>query len=255
MSAWLNSISASRANRRTERARHEDRQFVPQNLFNSGSASLEVLATARFSVLFTLPQTPTIPRQLVAIRDDTQVLASSAVESAKPVQIQFASSDSSSRRERQYVLRVMTQVDAEGGVERSEDIPDIPLTDDQISDLGQLFRRLGDDRYRIYLQLEDGNELLLKDFYLRNHKPLEIEDSDAPDRTLPADDPALDLAPAAEGSSSVRFQSPTSEQADRDLARTSSVAVLAGIQISGGDGKEKIEKRSLRKAARRFRAG
>jgi hypothetical protein len=87
-----------------------------------------------------------------------------------------SSADSTATGTRQYVLRVVTPVDEAGNVAESEDVE---LKPDVLSNLADLFSRLEDDRYRIYLILEDGSEQLVKDIQVREHRASEVGEDDA----------------------------------------------------------------------------
>ena len=135
--------------------------------------SLEVPSTGLFSLSFRLPQAASVQLPFAFNRVGTfnetvsQTLAVKSLE-----QVSF-STEVAVKAERTYVLRVVTPVDEAGRVRVSEDVS---LEESDIVDLPKLFRKLGDNRYRIYLILDDGNELLIRDFYLRDHVPIEIDE-------------------------------------------------------------------------------
>ncbi len=141
----------------------------------------------------------------------------------------------------------MIPVDEFGRVEASKDPKDdIALSPEDLTNVNSLFERLSDNRYRIYLILEDGNEILLKDILLRNHQPAEIEDTSNLSEIDHSQIPLLDDSPPE--SEKVKPSVPSSE--------TNSAAVFD----ESNDRQPTVEEsngmfRSWRKAARRFRAG
>lgn len=232
----------------------------------------EVPAAGLFSLRFDIPQTPSVPTRLVFNSSLAIANVAAPNATAKPADIQTSSSDSSAEQERSYVLRIVTPIDEQGGVKTSEDIE---LSEDDIDDLSQLFLRLGDNRYRIYLIREDGVRLMLKDFYLRDHRPIEIEDSQPPSAET-TNDRVLESMNAA---TMLRIDAPRTDAESADSKTGSEnfshndnagVPVTVGNSVTAGDaatsgnaatvgntvtaGLSLTTVRSWRKAARRFRA-
>jgi hypothetical protein len=123
---------------------------------------------------------------------------------------------------------------------------------------------LGDNRYRIYLIREDGNELLLKDFYLRNHRPFEIEEAPTSPEYLKVDERLLDENSAGvnempHGMPTAGIQEFHEREFDLQERRETSGEVkeeegpLNHAMLATGTIAQTM--RSWRKAARRFRAG
>ena len=225
--------------------------------------SLVVPAAGLFSLRFDLPQSATAQNRIVFNNSNefqTTVNIPPAVASAEIV---VSSGSSTVEKVRSYVLRVITPRIEQGEVDSSEDIE---LTDKDIEDLssGKLFQKLGDNRYQIYLIREDGNEMLLKDFYLRNHRPFEIDESESNSNGSPTDERVLDKDTSAAipiksgGLSVVRSWEPevidfdlVEQEAENELKSESERMIKATLSI----GIVAQTMRSLRKAARRFRAG
>ncbi|MCA9188137.1 MAG: hypothetical protein KDA99_21065 [Planctomycetales bacterium] len=93
--------------------------------------------------------------------------------------------------EKQLVLRVVSPTGEEGD--------DIPIPDQDATDLPLLFQRLPDNRYRVYLINEDGSELLIYDVAVREGRQTSPNDAsdEQPDRpplqiTADADDAEVD---------------------------------------------------------------
>jgi hypothetical protein len=224
---------------------------------------LVVPSSGLFSLRFDLPQGAIQQNRVVfnnAISAPSDNYLAPAVLSPEIV---VSSGGSAVQKVRSYVLRVITPVNEQGEVESSEDIS---LTEEDIFDLstGKLFQRLGDNRYRIYMIREDGNQVLLKDFYLRNHRPIEIDDTPASAIGLPIDEPVLDKAPSA--AIPMKDGGMTGIQ-DGESEAMESRTVAKDEFASGMKGDEKPmtnatlivgtvtqATRSWRKAARRFRS-
>ena len=224
-----------------------------------------VPAAGLFTLRFDLPQTATLQGRIV-FNNSASVQTVNAV--APPIsspEIVVSSGGSAVEKSRSYVLRVITLVSEQGEISASEDIE---LTDQDIAELssGELFLKLGDNRYRIYLIREDGNELLLKDFYLRNHRPVEVDDSAATPNSPPTDERVLDrdlgsifslntgLAAISDGEPEVippdvELEEPDemSNEAKGEEKPITNATLAAGTVVQ--------TMRSWRKAARRFRAG
>ena len=108
------------------------------------------------------------PQNIVTSTDAVQV-----ADSAR------GSSTSVSAPERQLLLRVISPSGDEG--------EDIALNMEDLADLSALYQRLPDNRYRIYLVMEDGNIRLIVDVQLRGGRPIDPSaiDDEQPER--PAD--------------------------------------------------------------------
>jgi len=228
------------------RIQFTDSQDAASSLFQVVNASLVVPAAGLFSLNFVLPQTPTFQNRFVfnnALPIDNSTTSSQAVKSAE---IEVSSSNSSVEQKRSYVLRVITPTNEAGEVDTSDDIP---LAESDIDDLSGLFRRLGDDRYRIYLIREDGGQMMLKDFYLRNHRPIEIDDVPVPE-TLPAEERVLDESASVSTETLDTAVAGANEDGnmrnneEKTLVTNATVAIVASAPAM----------HSWRKAARRFRA-
>ena len=79
--------------------------------------------------------------------------------------------------EKSYVLRVVSPTGKEGD--------DVPLKDDVLDQLTELFAKLPDDHYRIYLIRADGTERLVLDFQIRGGRPVDPADAAEQLRDLP----------------------------------------------------------------------
>ena len=170
------------------RIRVSDGSGADNLLANSQAVVLEVPRSGLFSLSLQLPQAPSVQTPFTFVRQETIIETKDTLPTAKSVEQVSSSADASTQSVRVYVLRVVTPIDQQGRVRMSEDIL---LQEQDIIELQRLFDKLGDNRYRIYAILEDGNVLLLRDFYLRNHTPIEIEEPDvAPESGLPSVDGA-----------------------------------------------------------------
>jgi hypothetical protein len=135
--------------------------------------------------------------------------------------VQFAinsHSESEIEQERSYVLRLV--VTDELGEEKEIEISNISSDVLDQEKLPALFASLPDDRYRIYLILEDGSEQSVLDVNIRNHQAVEVESND---ETLPFEklDIEMDLdQPLINPDDSVRINLdnsfPAEHQAEQD---------------------------------------
>jgi hypothetical protein len=245
------------------RIQFNDSQGPVTSLSQVVNESLATPAAGLFTLRFDLPQAPTIPNRIV-FNNFALVPTDNAV--APPVssaEIVVSSGGSAVEKSRSYVLRVITMLSEQGEIASSEDIE---LTDKDIEDLssGKLFQKLGDNRYRIYLIREDGNELLLKDFYLRNHRPVEVDDTATTPNNSPADERVLDrqssamprqnpgLAALMDGDQEVS-ESDVQERDDMSSEAKVEEKPITNATLAVGTVVQTM--RSWRKAARRFRAG
>ncbi|MEQ1825484.1 MAG: hypothetical protein ABL921_06040 [Pirellula sp.] len=236
------------------RIQFNDSQGPISGLTQVVNQNFVVPAAGLFSLRFDLPQSATIQNRFVFNNSSDFQTNVNVAPAIATTEIVVSSSSSTVEKGRTYVLRVITPINEHGQVESSEDIA---LTEEDIEDLssGKLFQRLGDNRYRIYLIREDGNQLLLKDFFLRNHRPVEIDDAPATLDVSPADERVLDAEPSAsiqkidgglakdqEGYDEENEINDKSEEKPMTNATLSFSATAHAF-------------RSWRKAARRFRAG
>jgi hypothetical protein len=225
----------------------------------------EVLVTPAaglISLRFDLPQAPTIPTRLIFSNSGQVQATNSLAPVVASAEIVISSSGSVAEKSRSYVLRVITPISEQGEVESSEDI-ELTLNDIEDLSTGKLFQKLGDNRYRIYLIREDGNELLLKDFYLRNHRPIEVDDTPTVPSSLPVDERVLDQQSKGASERIDRASPPATDEAEESELRLSDGEgtsdemnedeAVAGATIVAGTFAQ--TKKSWRKAARRFRAG
>ena len=90
--------------------------------------------------------------------------------------------------EKSYVLRVVSPIEKEGD--------DVPLKDDVLDHLAELFAKLPDDHYRIYLIRADGTERLVLDFQIRGGRPIDPADAAEQLRDLPPQPMAKPNVPA-----------------------------------------------------------
>ena len=143
---------------------------------------LTVPAAGLFALRIELPQVQFTSRVIV-LASEVIVQANSLVAASNTVaELPSSVSDVVTKTERQYVLRLVTPRNEAGEVTESDNIE---LSESDISDLPGLFRRLGDNRYRIYAILDGGIELLLRDFYLKKHLPFELEEATADEVPIP----------------------------------------------------------------------
>ena len=228
------------------RIQFTDSQGAASTLFQVFNESLVVPAAGLFSLKIVLPQAPTSQNRFVfnsALPTDNSTTSSPAVKSAE---IEVSSGNSSVEQKPSYVLRVITPTNEAGEVDSSDDIL---LTESDIDDLSGLFRRLGDDRYRIYLIRGDGSQMMLKDFYLRNHRPIEIDDAPAPE-TLPAEERVLDESASVSTERSDTVMTGMNEDGNMQSNEEETPVTNATAAIVASA----PAMRSWRKAARRFRA-
>ncbi len=144
---------------------------------------------------------------------------------------------------RRYTLKVAKTIDETG---RVETVGEIPLTEEDMSDLGSLIGRLPDDRYRIYLTYENGLEILVRDFYVHNGKPLVIEESVPIESNAKVETP-MELTDEDELSATDGESRESSAEQDglQDPSNNASSASVLGIPFVWS---------SFRRAARRLRA-
>jgi hypothetical protein len=226
-------------------------------------AELRVPTLGLVSLRFDLPQAPSASRPLVFDRIlVTQSTANTEV-SPKLQVIESTSAETSADGERKYVLRLVTPLDEFGRVSESKDVE---LTLNDIEDLNALFKRLPDNRYRIYMIMDSGNSLRLQDFLLRNHLPVEIEDrikaetkrepeQNANEGSSDSNAKDSDRAETAiDAGAPVSLLDPALPQtSDEDSSDTNRSNVISSVAAVSGSllGANNI---SLRKAARRFRS-
>ncbi|MCO8121578.1 hypothetical protein NHH03_07510, partial [Stieleria sp. TO1_6] len=144
--------------------------------------------------------------------------------------------------QRYYVLRIVT-FGSEGEVKLMQDDQEYRLRDMEdpdseagfeLSQLPELFKRLPDDRYRIYL-IEGQTERLVLDFIIRDGQPIEAQSEDAVD--VPADQQEVETGqprqPIAPADQSAALDRPTPSVAERlgsvPVVSTGSVLLAAGM--------------------------
>ncbi len=174
---------------RFDRLSISDDHGASANISRTIEFRLDVPVSGLFIPNLQLPQAPEVQQQFVFNREQPSSPVNTPLPVTKIEETPANSFTSASQQQRKYTLRVITPIDEEGHIESSDDIP---LEESTINDLAELFRRLSDNRYRIYVLLPDGNELILRDFYLRNHMPFEVAENEVA-QTFSAEDPVLDL--------------------------------------------------------------
>ena len=132
------------------------------------------------------------PEIIVSVADPIQTIATQQSQTAD---VTIGTSTSVSAPEKQLIIRVVTPSGDEG--------EDIQLSMDELEDLLSLYRRLPDNRYRIYLVMEDGNARLIVDVAVREGRPVdpsatEDETPERPPMELTAS-PEADVLQAIEG--------------------------------------------------------
>ncbi|AMV33474.1 hypothetical protein VN12_15210 [Pirellula sp. SH-Sr6A] len=158
-------------------------QFGTGNLLTQVvQVDLTVPAAGLFALRIELPQVQFTSRVLVLASEVILQTNSLVAASNTTTDLPSSVSDVVSKSERQYVLRLVTPRNEAGEVTESDNIE---LSESDISDLPSLFRRLGDNRYRIYAILDGGIELLLRDFYLKKHLPFELDEATADEVPIP----------------------------------------------------------------------
>ncbi len=245
------------------RIQFNDSQGAASSLSQVVNERFVVPAAGLFSLRFDLPQAATVQSR-IAFNSSVLVQADNGIPPpVSSAEIVVSSGSSAVEKSRSYVLRVITLISEQGEIASSVDID---LTEKDIEELssGELFLRLGDNRYRIYLIREDGNELLLKDFYLRDHRPFEVEDSATSPNSLPTEERVLDqdtvsIPRQKLGMVSVEdgeFEVSEPEVHERDEFSSKAMGEekpIANAALAVGTVSQTM--RSWRKAARRFRAG
>jgi hypothetical protein len=245
------------------RIQFTESQVPATSLTQVVNESFVVPAAGLFTLRFDLPQAATLQSRFLFNNSASVATVNAVVPPVSSPEIVISSGGSVAEKSRSYVLRIITLMSEQGGISASEDIE---LTDDDIKDLssGDLFLKLGDNRYRIYLIREDGNELLLKDFYLRDHRPVEVDDTAATPISLPPDEPVLDrdfteipsLKPETETqingepveiAAEVQEPDKMSNEVKGGEKPINNATIAVGTVVQA--------MRSWRKAARRFRAG
>ncbi|MEI7461911.1 MAG: hypothetical protein WCK15_21180, partial [Pirellula sp.] len=224
---------------------------------------LRVPTSGLVSLRFNLPQAPSASRPLVF--DRFLVIQSNASPEVAPKLqvIETNSAESSADNDRKYVLRLVTPLDEWGRVSESKNV-DLTLSD--VEDLNELFRRLPDNRYRIYMIMGSGDALRLQDFFLRNHLPVEIEERIEAETNLEPEQNANEGTADSNANDSDRaetaidaeapvslFDPALPETSDEDSLDTNGSNVIPSVAAVSGSllGANSI---SLRKAARRFRS-
>jgi hypothetical protein len=224
---------------------------------------LRVPTSGLVSLRFDLPQATNASRQLVFDRIfATQSTANTEVAQKLQV-IETNSAESSADNDRKYVLRLVTPLDESGRVSESKDVE---LTLSDVEDLNKLFRRLPDNRYRIYMIMGSGDEVRLQDFFLRNHLPVEIEERIKAETNLQPEQNANEGTADSNANDSDRaetaidagapvslFDPALPETSDEGSLDTNGSNVILSVAAVSGSllGTNSI---SLRKAARRFRS-
>jgi hypothetical protein len=89
------------------------------------------------------------------------------VVTVTPLQEVGASTQSAAQSERQVVVYLVS-LDPTGQLQEEAKLT---LSPDRLNDLNSIFRSLPDDRFRIYLHLEDNSRRLVVDVYVRDGKP------------------------------------------------------------------------------------
>ncbi len=124
-------------------------------------------------------ESPEVP-ELVSVTQIDEIPFETTVENLNDVsEAQFIVSNNSQaeiEQERKYVLRLV--VTDESGEEKEIDIGDLSSDALDQEKLPQLFESLPDDRYRIYLILEDGSEQSVLDVNIRDKQAVEVESED-----------------------------------------------------------------------------
>ncbi len=245
------------------RIQFNDSQGAITSLSEVASQSLVVPAAGLFTLRLELPQAATALSRFVFSNSEFVQSDNAVAIPVGSAEIVVSSGGSAVEKGRSYVLRVITPVNEQGEISASEDIE---LTDKDIEDLssGKLFQKLGDNRYRVYLIREDGNELLLKDFYLRNHRPVDVDDSESTQNDMPSDERVLEQDSASVPSLNPEIAAMMDEEQELkepDVVERDGISIEAkGAEKSIADatlavGSAVQAMRSWRKAARRFRAG
>jgi VCBS repeat-containing protein len=96
------------------------------------------------------------------------------VVTVTPLQEAGSSSQSAAQSERQVVVYLVTN-DRSGQLQEEAKLT---LSPDMLNDLNSIFQVLPDDRFRIYLHLEDNSRRLVVDVYVRDGRPFNPDDLD-----------------------------------------------------------------------------
>jgi VCBS repeat-containing protein len=96
------------------------------------------------------------------------------VVTVTPLQQAGSSSQSAAQAERQVVVYLVTS-DRSGQLQEEAKLS---LSPDMLNDLNSIFQFLPDDRFRIYLHLEDNSRRLVLDVYVRDGRPFNPDDLD-----------------------------------------------------------------------------
>ena len=112
-----------------------------------------------------------------------------------PLQEAAASTQSGTQSEREVLVYLVT---SDGSGELTEEVK-LTLDPTWLEDLNEIFRELPDDRFRIYLKLEDGSKRLVVDVYVRDGRPFTPDDT-GDEVILPEWDDLQDEPPQAPAS-------------------------------------------------------
>ena len=244
-----------------------DSQGLDTRILQVIPVELKVPASWHVLFRFDLPQAPSASRPLVFDRILVAISTASTEVAPKLQAIESTSSESSADSERKFVLRLVTPMDESGRVSESKDV-ESTLRD--VEDLNELFRRLPDNRYRIYMILRSGDALRIQDFFLRNHLPVEIDEriderieagtNREPERNTIEGTSDRNANDSDRAETAIDVGAPVSlfdpilpETSDENSLDTNGSNVIPSVAAVSGSllGANSI---SLRKAARRFRS-
>ncbi len=160
-------------------------------LSQTASLKFVVPESGLFTVKIELPTLPEVQKRFVFSRDEIQIAPVTDTSTSRTTESPTFSVISPVEVTKKFVLRVLRPSGSDGQLDESESIP---LEETDVNDITQLFQRLGDNRYRVYVVFGE-NEVMLRDFYLRNHLPVDIEEETGFDSREENDSPVLDTSP------------------------------------------------------------
>jgi hypothetical protein len=117
-----------------------------------------------------------------------------AFDSSRVAAAPMVSTEVPSTYERYYVLRIVVQIDEFGN---TRELEDIRIDEEYLRNLPELFERLPDDRYRLYMIREDGVAQMVTDVIIRGGRSAETVD-DFDESALPVGETSGDQGEPAE---------------------------------------------------------
>jgi hypothetical protein len=214
----------------------------------TSSTQLLVPASGLFSLRLELAEPLQTARNTFQASEIAEQTGRVVQESTKGNEFTTSATQSVSKTDRTYSIRIVTPKDDFGSVDLSKPIE---IDEEDLDDWSKLFSKLPDNRYRIFVTYESGIEVLLRDFYLKNGVPVEIDDSISPSNQPPTEN--NDGIPEK---SNETLMEKTKEQASMGLGSPSEAGISNDLETHGllQSLSAAVGWKSLSKAARRLRS-